>query len=95
MTPATNQDAQASKAAATKAPAPAKVTHSSKAERAAVGKAARERAPLASQATLNTTGRADAIALLEGQAASRVPELVPIRYGRMSSSPFAFLVGAV
>src|SRR6185436_16958338 len=28
------------------------------------------------------------------QAASRVPELVPIRYGRMSASPFAFFRGA-
>ncbi|HSE69668.1 MAG TPA: DUF2252 domain-containing protein [Nocardioidaceae bacterium] len=36
----------------------------------------------------------DPVALLETQAASRVPELVPIRYGRMSSSPFAFYRGA-
>ena len=34
------------------------------------------------------------MALLEGQAAQRVPELVPIRYGRMSASPFAFYRGA-
>jgi uncharacterized protein (DUF2252 family) len=32
--------------------------------------------------------------LLEEQAANRVPELVPIRYGRMSASPFAFYRGA-
>ena len=32
--------------------------------------------------------------LLEEQAATRVPELVPIRYGRMLTSPFAFYRGA-
>ena len=38
--------------------------------------------------------RQDPIALLEEQAAERVPELVPIRYGRMSLSPFSFYRGA-
>ena len=38
--------------------------------------------------------RPDPVALLEGQAASRVPELVPIRYGRMLVSPFTFYRGA-
>ena len=38
--------------------------------------------------------RRDPIALLEEQAVERVPELVPIRYGRMSASPFAFYRGA-
>ena len=38
--------------------------------------------------------RPDPIALPEEQAAERVPELVPIRYGRMSGSPFAFYRGA-
>jgi len=37
--------------------------------------------------------RPDPIALLEEQAAARVPELVPIRYGRMLTSPFAFYRG--
>jgi hypothetical protein len=32
--------------------------------------------------------------MLEEQAASRVPELVPIRYGRMLVSPFTFYRGA-
>jgi uncharacterized protein (DUF2252 family) len=36
----------------------------------------------------------DPIDLLEQQAATRVPELVPIRYGRMAASPFAFYRGA-
>ena len=38
--------------------------------------------------------RRSPIALLEEQAAERVPELLPIRYGRMSASPFAFYRGA-
>jgi uncharacterized protein (DUF2252 family) len=38
-------------------------------------------------------GRPDPVGLLEQQAASRVPELVPIRYGRMLVSPFAFFRG--
>ena len=37
---------------------------------------------------------ADPVELLEEQAASRVPELVPIRYGRMLVSPFTFFRGA-
>ena len=38
--------------------------------------------------------REDPVAILERQAARRVPELVPIRYGRMAASPFAFFRGA-
>ncbi|MFF2542704.1 DUF2252 domain-containing protein [Kitasatospora sp. NPDC058063] len=38
--------------------------------------------------------RADPVDILEAQAATRVPELVPIRYGRMAASRFAFLRGA-
>jgi uncharacterized protein (DUF2252 family) len=37
-----------------------------------------------------TDGRSDPVKLLESQAGTRVPELVPIRYGRMLASPFAF-----
>jgi uncharacterized protein (DUF2252 family) len=38
--------------------------------------------------------RADPVELLERQAKTRVPELVPIRYGRMLVSPFTFYRGA-
>ena len=38
--------------------------------------------------------RPDPVALLEEQSAHRVPDLVPIRYGRMLASPFTFLRGA-
>jgi uncharacterized protein (DUF2252 family) len=50
--------------------------------------------PLDAQAEFATTARDDPIALLESQAATRVPELVPIRYGRMVASPFSFYRGA-
>ena len=39
-------------------------------------------------------GRSDPVALLRAQAETRVPELVPIRYGRMLVSPFTFYRGA-
>jgi uncharacterized protein (DUF2252 family) len=70
-----------------------RVTHLSEKERAAVGKAARQRVSLASQAEYDPRGRADPLELLERQAVTRVPDLVPIRYGRMSASPFAFYRG--
>src|SRR4051794_34336787 len=38
--------------------------------------------------------RADPIAILERQAAARLPDLVPIRHGRMAASPFTFFRGA-
>ena len=38
--------------------------------------------------------RPDPIGLLEEQSADRLPDLVPIRYGRLSVSPFAFYRGA-
>jgi uncharacterized protein (DUF2252 family) len=38
--------------------------------------------------------RSDPVALLEAQARLRVPELVPIRHGRMLVSPFTFYRGA-
>ena len=64
-------------------------------ERAARGKALRSEASRASHANWGPpSDRPDPIALLEEQAAQRVPELVPIRYGRMSASPFAFYRGA-
>ena len=64
-------------------------------ERAAEGRAARSGARRSSHAAWQPSeDRADPVAILEQQAATRVPELVPIRYGRMSASPFAFFRGA-
>ena len=73
---------------------PATITHLSTVQRSASGKAARARAPLAEQAIVGEAGRADPVALLQGQAARRVAELIPIRHGRMAVSPFAFFRGA-
>jgi uncharacterized protein (DUF2252 family) len=71
------------------------VPHLSVAERVARGKAARAGVPRASHATFEpSTTRADPVELLERQAKTRVPELVPIRYGRMLVSPFTFYRGA-
>jgi len=63
--------------------------------RRTAGRDARRQAPRSSHGAWEPAAdRPDPIALLEAQAASRVPELVPIRYGRMSASPFAFFRGA-
>lgn len=70
------------------------VPHPTRAERRAAGKAARAATPFEALTEVSTGERPDPIALLEQQAASRVPELVPIRYGRMLVSPFTFYRGA-
>ncbi|RZF31287.1 DUF2252 domain-containing protein [Paraburkholderia sp. UYCP14C] len=57
------------------------------------GKAARKKAPRAELATCKIAER-DPIALLDASNVGRVPELIPIRYGRMVASPFAFYRGA-
>jgi Uncharacterized protein conserved in bacteria (DUF2252) len=60
-------------------------------ERAAKGNAARRRVPRSSHATwAPAVDRADPVEILEGQAAERMPELVPLRYARMLTSAFAF-----
>jgi uncharacterized protein (DUF2252 family) len=64
------------------------------AEREARGKAARSECPRSSHGPWSAPRRRrDPVKLLEEQAASRVAELVPIRYGRMAASPFAFFRG--
>jgi uncharacterized protein (DUF2252 family) len=66
-----------------------------RAERYAAGKALRSKAPRTSHGEWGSASdRPDPISLLEEQNRTRVPELVPIRYGRMSLSPFAFLRGS-
>ena len=65
------------------------------AERVSRGKAARRAAPRSSHAAFEPAAdRPDPVDLLESQAGTRVPELVPIRYGRMLASPFTFYRGA-
>ena len=72
-----------------------RVEHFTRAERAARGKAARAEVPRSSHAGWEPApGRRDPVDVLEEQAQTRVPELVPIRYGRMLVSPFTFYRGA-
>ena len=73
-------------------PAP-KVVHLTEEERVGRGKSAREQTPRTSHAVLETDGR-DPVAIVDADSASRVPELVPIRYGRMLVSAFTFYRGA-
>src|SRR4051812_29141428 len=69
--------------------------HMAPADRAAVGRDARKGVPRSLHGAWKPPpDRADPVSLLEEQAASRVPELVPIRYGRMLVSPFTFYRGA-
>jgi uncharacterized protein (DUF2252 family) len=64
-------------------------------ERAATGKEARARIPRSAHAGWEPAAdRADPVEILEQQATDRVPELLPIRYGRMAVSPFTFYRGA-
>ncbi len=63
-------------------------------ERVARGKAAREVAPRSSHGDWTPAPeRPDPVTLLEEQGEGRVPELLPIRYGRMLVSPFTFFRG--
>jgi uncharacterized protein (DUF2252 family) len=66
----------------------------SRADRAARGKDARAVAPLDSHAEFAPAGSRDPVGLLLDQAKSRVPELVPVRHGRMLVSAFTFYRGA-
>src|SRR5271166_524192 len=66
----------------------------SRADRMARGKDARAVAPLESHAEFAPAGSRDPVGLLLEQAKSRVPELVPVRHGRMLVSAFTFYRGA-
>ncbi|MHC3469901.1 DUF2252 domain-containing protein [Streptomyces sp. 7R007] len=64
-------------------------------DRIAHGRNARTRTPRSSHGRFATApDRPDPVAVIERQSATRVPELVPIRYGRMLASPFRFYRGA-
>ena len=64
-------------------------------KRAEVGKALRDRVRRAQHgAWKKAENRPDPIDILHASDADRLPELVPIRYGRMLQSPFAFYRGA-
>jgi uncharacterized protein (DUF2252 family) len=72
-----------------------KLGHLTPAERAARGTQARAEVPRESHADFKVpASRPDPITLLEEQAKARVPELVPVRWGRMMVSPFTYYRGA-
>jgi uncharacterized protein (DUF2252 family) len=74
---------------------PKVVPHFTPAERAARGKAARGELPRSSHGAWEPgPRRRDPVDLLEEQAKTRLPELGPIRYGRMLTSAFSFFRGA-
>ncbi len=65
------------------------------AEREARGRAARAKVPRSTHALFEPSDkRPDPVGLLQEQAEGRIPELLPLRYGRMVASPFAFFRGA-
>src|SRR5438552_3946388 len=71
-----------------------KVAHPSVDDRRAKGLEARDRAPLSSHTKWKPAAdRPDPVALLEKQDATREPDLVPVRHGRMMVSPFTFYRG--
>ncbi len=71
------------------------VDQRSRADRKADGKAMRLAVPLASHGVWQAPqDRRDPIELLIESGIGRVPELLPIRYGRMLQSPFTFYRGA-
>lgn len=64
-------------------------------DRLIAGKALRNVLPRTEQASWQPAqDRRDPIAILEDSNQGRVPELIPIRYGRMLRSPFTFLRGS-
>src|SRR6187399_2317091 len=74
---------------------PEETPHFTPAERAARGRAARSEIPRSAHGAWEPAPmRRDPVGLLEEQAQHRLPELVPIRYGRMLVSPFTFFRGA-
>jgi uncharacterized protein (DUF2252 family) len=72
-----------------------KIAHPSVKDRRALGKALRKQTPPSSHAKWKPAAdRPDPVALLEAQNATREPDLVPVRHGRMMVSPFTFYRGA-
>ena len=63
-------------------------------ERLALGKELRRKHPRNLQGDyLPAPDRADPVSILKAQAKTRLPELIPVRYARMLTSPFSFLRG--
>ena len=94
MPQTTKRPARASKTAPALTRSAAGASRLSREERVASGKAVRAKVPLEAHAEFGPAPSRDPVALLLSQAKTRVPELVPIRHGRMLVSPFTFYRGA-
>jgi uncharacterized protein (DUF2252 family) len=82
------------RAPGTKSESPPRARHLDPSERARNGLTARGVLPPGDQAELVLPARRpDPVSLVEEQARTRVPELVPVRHGRMMASPFTFFRG--
>ena len=74
---------------------PAARPHPSRAELYAMGKSLRDKCPRTSHAVWKAAdNRPDPLQLLEESNKGRIPQLIPIRYGRMVQTPFTFYRGA-
>src|SRR6516164_11377169 len=74
---------------------PAFQTHPTRAELVAMGKALRDKCPRTAHAVWQPPpNRPDPLELLVESSKGRIPQLVPIRYGRMMQTPFTFYRGA-
>jgi len=72
-----------------------KVPHLSRADQIALGSSERARVSRKALGAFEAApGRPDPVAVLQAQATTRVPDLVPVRHGRMAVSPFTFYRGA-
>jgi uncharacterized protein (DUF2252 family) len=71
-----------------------RVEHFTPAQRGEHGRAARAKAPRTSHALLDVASGRDPVGVLDEVRELREPDLLPIRYGRMLTSPFAFYRGA-
>src|SRR5438094_9157782 len=75
---------------------PGRPSATSVADRVAAGKALRDRVPREAFGRWSPPpNRTDPIDLLEEQAKGRLPDLLPLRYARMATSPFAYLRGSI
>ncbi len=74
---------------------PALVVHSSRAERLAMGKALRDKCPRDAHAAWKPPhNRPEPVRLVLKADAGRLPDLIPLRHGRMVQSPFTFYRGS-
>ena len=93
MTPATKSSGTTKAKANTKAQVEA--VYSTASERSALGRAVRTTVPRTRHGEwAPAADRRDPLGILEAQESVRVPELIPIRHGRMAASAFAFYRGA-